>query len=167
MNAKVSRYATFLQPRASPHAMHFAERERAFGLTANAGLRGRSLTCPAENTLRRCTVQILLRLSLHLVPRRPTTIDYQRHQPEQTLLHEVIGEHLEGFIANSRERDAPVARFVERELRAYLKCGVLAHGFLRLHCDACGHDRLLAFSCKGRAVCPSCGGRRMASLNNS
>ena len=104
----------------------------------------------------------MLRLSLHLVPRRPTTIDYQRHQPEQTLLHEVIGEHLEGFIANSRERDAPVARFVERELRAYLKCGVLAHGFLRLHCDACGRDRLLAFSCKGRAVCPSCGGRRTA-----
>jgi hypothetical protein len=42
------------------------------------------------------------------------------------------------------------------------RCGVLAHGFLRLHCDACGRDRLLAFSCKGRAVCPSCGGRRMA-----
>ena len=57
-------------------------------------------------------------------------------------------EHLEGFIMSSRDRDAPVARFVERELRAYLECGVLAHGFLRLHCEACGHDRLLAFSCK-------------------
>jgi hypothetical protein len=55
-------------------------------------------------------------------------------------------------------RAAPVARFVEREVRAYLACGVLAHGFLRLHCDACGHDRLLAFSCKGRGFCPSCGG---------
>ena len=105
---------------------------------------------------------ILLRLSLHSIPRRPTTIDYQRHRPEQTLLHEVVREYLEGFIAGSRERAAPVARFVERELRAYLACGVLAHGFLRLHCDACGRDRLLAFSCKGRAVCPSCGGRRMA-----
>ncbi len=51
--------------------------------------------------------------------------------------------------------------FVEREFRAYLECGVLAHGFLRLHCDACGCDRLLPFSCKGR-FCPSCGGRRMA-----
>ena len=56
----------------------------------------------------------------------------------------------------------PVARFVEREIRAYLDCGILARGFLRLHCDACGRDRLLAFSCKGRALCPSCGGRRMA-----
>ena len=57
---------------------------------------------------------------------------------------------------------APVARFVEREVRRYLECGVLAHGFLRVHCDACGHDRLVAFSCKGRGFCPSCGGRRMA-----
>ncbi|MCP4136907.1 MAG: transposase, partial [bacterium] len=40
--------------------------------------------------------------------------------------------------------------------------GVLAHGFVRLHCEGCGHDRLLAFSCKGRGVCPSCAGRRMA-----
>ncbi len=43
-----------------------------------------------------------------------------------------------------------------------LRCGVLAHGFLRLHCDECGHDRLVAFSCKRRGFCPSCGGRRMA-----
>ena len=56
----------------------------------------------------------------------------------------------------------PVARFVEREVGAYLECGVLAHGFLRAHCDGCGHDRLVAFSCKGRGFCPSCGGRRMA-----
>ncbi len=43
-----------------------------------------------------------------------------------------------------------------------MRCGVLAHGFLRLHCDDCGHDRLVAFSCKRRGFCPSCGGRRMA-----
>jgi hypothetical protein len=51
---------------------------------------------------------------------------------------------------------------VEREFRGYLACGILAHGFLRVHCDNCGHDRLVAFSCKGRGFCPSCGGRRMA-----
>src|SRR5213596_807259 len=50
----------------------------------------------------------------------------------------------------------------ELELRSFLECGVLAHGFLRVHCDACGEDRVVAFSCKGRAVCSSCGGRRMA-----
>ncbi len=73
-------------------------------------------------------------------------------------------ENLETLLANAHEQGAPVARFVERELRAYLDCGILARGFLRLHCDACGHDRLLAFSCKGRGLCPSCGGRRMAEI---
>ena len=43
-----------------------------------------------------------------------------------------------------------------------LECGILAHGFLRLRCGACGHDKLLAFSCKRRGFCPSCGARRMA-----
>ena len=66
------------------------------------------------------------------------------------------------FLARARAEGAPVAHFVEREIRAYLNCGVLAHGFLRVHCDTCGHDRLVAFACKGRGFCPSCGGRRMA-----
>ncbi|MAE97099.1 MAG: hypothetical protein CL910_20820 [Deltaproteobacteria bacterium] len=35
-----------------------------------------------------------------------------------------------------------------------------SHGFLRLHCDACGHDRLVPFACKRRGFCPSCRGRR-------
>ena len=30
----------------------------------------------------------------------------------------------------------------------------------RVFCDGCGHDRLLAFSCKG-ALCPSCNARKM------
>ena len=29
-------------------------------------------------------------------------------------------------------------------------------------CGNCGHDFVVAFSCKGRGVCPSCNGRRMA-----
>ena len=34
---------------------------------------------------------------------------------------------------------------------------------MRCRCDACGHDLLVAFSCKSRTVCPSCAGRRMAN----
>jgi len=51
--------------------------------------------------------------------------------------------------------------FVEKELRGYLACGILAHGFARLRCDACHREHLVAFSCKGRGICPSCAGRRM------
>jgi hypothetical protein len=87
---------------------------------------------------------------------------YERRRPEETTLHTVVREHLETFLARARERDRPVPRFVEREFRAYLECGILSHGFLRLHCDECRLDRLVPFSCKRRGFCPSCGGRRMA-----
>ena len=53
-------------------------------------------------------------------------------------------------------------RFVEQEFRDFLRCGWLAGGFARFRCGACGLNRLVAFSCKGRGFCPSCGGRRMA-----
>jgi len=51
---------------------------------------------------------------------------------------------------------------VRDEFDAFLECGILAHGFLRLRCGDCGHDKLVAFSCKRRGFCPSCGARRMA-----
>ncbi len=44
---------------------------------------------------------------------------------------------------------------------AYLKCGILAHGFLHLTCDDCKEEKLVAFSCKKRCFCPSCTGKRM------
>jgi len=78
---------------------------------------------------------------------------YTRRRPEETVLHAVVREELETFLARAREREHPVPRFVEREFRAYLACGMLEHGFVRVRCDACGCDRLVAFSCKGRAFC--------------
>jgi DNA-directed RNA polymerase subunit RPC12/RpoP len=50
---------------------------------------------------------------------------------------------------------------VEREFRRYLECGILARGFARARCAGCGHDFLVAYSCKGRGVCPACNTRRM------
>ena len=87
---------------------------------------------------------------------------YQPRHPDQSLLYQVIAEHLETFLARQQERDRSVPGFVEREFRAFLECGILAHGFLRVHCDACGQDRLVPFACRGRGFCPSCTGRRMA-----
>ena len=34
-------------------------------------------------------------------------------------------------------------------------------GFARARCGDCGHDYIVAFSCKGCGVCPSCNTRRM------
>jgi hypothetical protein len=88
--------------------------------------------------------------------------EYRPRNPEENPLYGVVAEHLETFLARQQERDRPVPHFVERELRAFLECGVMANGFLRVHCDACGKDRVVPFSCKGRSVCSSCCGRRMA-----
>jgi hypothetical protein len=87
---------------------------------------------------------------------------YVPRNPEATVLYSVVAGHLETFLSRQRERDRLVPRFVERELRAFLDCGILARGFLRVHCDACGLDRVVPYSCKRRGFCPSCGGRRMA-----
>ena len=87
---------------------------------------------------------------------------YRPRNPETTVLYQVVAEQLETFLSRQQKRDRPVPRFVEEEFRSFLDCGILARGFLRLHCQDCGQDRLLAFSCKGRVWCPSCGGRRMS-----
>ncbi len=88
------------------------------------------------------------------MPRRPT----------ETVLYGLVREHLEPFLVYAREHyDSGLPSYVEAELRAYLKCGVFAEGFTRAHCDSCGHDLLVAFSCHGRSICPSCCGRRMAN----
>ena len=78
------------------------------------------------------------------------------------MLYGVVQAELETFLARAHARGRIVPRFVERELRGFLRCGILAHGFVRVHCDDGGLDRVVAFSCKGRGFCPSCGGRRMA-----
>ena len=56
---------------------------------------------------------------------------YGRRRPEESALYDVVRAELETFLARARERDRTVPRFVERELRAYLGCGILAHGFVR------------------------------------
>ena len=87
----------------------------------------------------------------------------RRREPARGVLHRVRLAHLESFFARSRTSDARRGppRFVERELYGYLQCGLLAFGFALVHCSGCGRDELVAFSCKGRGFCPSCGSQRI------
>jgi hypothetical protein len=74
-----------------------------------------------------------------------------------------VKQHAASFIAHTEaSTGAELPRFVKDEFEAFLECGILAHGFLRLRCGECGHDKLLAFSGKRRGFCPSCGARRMS-----
>ncbi|MBM4251980.1 MAG: hypothetical protein FJ146_08415, partial [Deltaproteobacteria bacterium] len=87
---------------------------------------------------------------------------YQARQPEDTVLCEVLAEHVETFIAQRETDGKGLPEFVVKELRGYLRCGVLQYGFLRTKCKACDFDRAVPFLCKGRGFCPSCCGKRMA-----
>jgi hypothetical protein len=89
-------------------------------------------------------------------------VGYRPRRPAQSTLYRVVSTELEGFLARQAEADRPVPEFVENELRAFLECGILAHGFCRVHCAHCRKDKLVPFSCKGRGICSSCSGRRMA-----
>jgi len=90
-------------------------------------------------------------------------VHYERHRPEQTTLYRLVQQHAATFFAQAEDAaGADLPQFVKDEFEAFLECGILAHGFLRLHCGDCGHDKLVAFSCKRRGFCPSCGAWRMA-----
>jgi len=91
------------------------------------------------------------------------SITYESRDPAGSTLYQIVRDHFETFrvqAASLRDGEG-LPRFVEHEFRNFLRCGWLAGGFARFRCDECGLDRLVPFSCKGRALCSSCGGRRM------
>lgn len=87
---------------------------------------------------------------------------YIRHRPETTLLYQVVREYWPEFQAELASHGKYLPAYVTKEFDEYLKCGRLEHGFLRVRCDSCHDEKLVAFSCKKRGFCPSCGARRMA-----
>ena len=96
--------------------------------------------------------------------RAPPFIDppgYARHRPEATLLYQLVERHYAEFVATREAAGRPLPRYVQEEFEAYLKCGRFEHGFLRVRCENCRAEKLVAFSCKRRGFCPSCGARRM------
>ena len=93
---------------------------------------------------------------------------YNSRHPERTLLYQTIAEHFETWheLASAGQFDGQGDHhtpkpYVRQAFRKYLECGIFAHGFARAWCDDCGHDYFVAYSCKGRGVCPSCNTRRM------
>jgi hypothetical protein len=88
---------------------------------------------------------------------------YERRRPEETVLYQLVQEHVETFFAQiEAETGAGLPGFVKAEFEAFLECGILAHGFLRVRCAECAQEKLVAFSCKKRGFCPRCGARRLA-----
>ena len=95
--------------------------------------------------------------------RSSAAVHYECHRPEQTTLYRLVQQHAATFFAQTEvAAGADLPQFVKDELDAFPECGILAHGFLCRRCGDCGHDKLVAFSCKRRGFCPSCEARRMA-----
>ena len=122
----------------------------------------RALCFAGCNNLRR-----ILFLCTVFVPTKPKL--YNPRHPERTLLYQTVAEHYETWLelASAGQFDgqgdySTPKPYVRKAFAKYLECGIFGHGFARARCDDCGHDYFVAFSCKGRGVCPSCTTRRMA-----
>lgn len=90
---------------------------------------------------------------------------YRRRQPENGTLYQAVAEHLPAFLAAAEQAERAVPKFVRREFEAFLGCGLVEKGAVRVRCPACGFDRLIAFSCKSRSgLCQSCSARRMVDV---
>ena len=87
--------------------------------------------------------------------------NYQRHQPEQTLLHQLVERHYPAFKASLEAQGRYLPRYIQQEFSNFLQCGRLEYGFLRVRCEVCHHERLVAFSFKRRGFCASCGERQV------
>ncbi|MEI7591187.1 MAG: transposase, partial [Deltaproteobacteria bacterium] len=89
-------------------------------------------------------------------------ISYEQRKPELTKLYQIISAGWKTFLSEREQEGRSVPKYIVEEFESYLRCGILAYGFGRLHCATCDTDYLVPFSCKGRGFCPSCGARRMA-----
>jgi len=95
---------------------------------------------------------------------REKLASYRRREPEKSVLYRVVSslhEELERVWTERYQESYGVLRKeVKSNLESYLNCGLLDHGAARVYCDGCRHSYLVAFSCKGRNLCPSCAAKR-------
>jgi hypothetical protein len=94
----------------------------------------------------------------------PALRRYSRRTPEKSALykivynfHEKLGQDWEAKF----QHDFGLHRKIVKDtFKSYLNCGILSFGAARAYCSDCKHSELIAFSCKCRGVCPSCGAKR-------
>ena len=95
---------------------------------------------------------------------RERLYEYRRRSPESTELYRLIYNYREEFEycyeELFQERYGFLKSHVLESFDSYLNCGILRHGCARAVCENCDHSELIAFSCKRRLLCPSCGAKR-------
>jgi hypothetical protein len=84
------------------------------------------------------------------------------HDARDSPLWQIVNEFFPKLVDYVRRHDQHVPAFVERELEAFLACGLIERGFTHIRCATCDARQLVPFTCKSRALCPTCCGRRMS-----
>ena len=93
---------------------------------------------------------------------------YQPRNPKASAYYRCVEDHFEQLEAVWDERYQRRFGFwrpyVTDVIQRYLDCGDLHFGFARVKCEDCGHEYLLAYSCKRRHFCPSCHQKRVVEF---
>ena len=93
---------------------------------------------------------------------------YRPRRPRETPLYRLVEEHYERFEQVYPERYEDRYGFFRLVIREtvykYLGRGDLKQGFARVRCRECGHEYLLAYSCKRRYFCTSCHTKRAVAF---
>lgn len=99
-------------------------------------------------------------------PPRSGPAIYRPREPQATPLYRLLETRYETVKGEWEERFESRYGFwrgcVDGAVARYLDCGILENGFARVRCAECCKDMLVAFSCKGRGLCPSCAAKRAA-----
>ena len=87
-----------------------------------------------------------------------TTLDvYRQRKSQNSAYYRCDEDFFETFEQVYQERFEQKYGFfrpyVRQVIYRYLDCGILKNGFARVRCEDCGHEYLLAHSCKRRHFC--------------
>jgi hypothetical protein len=90
---------------------------------------------------------------------------FLRRKPRYTPYYGCIEDYYEEFKRTYdrkfNKKYGYLRSHIEKVIYQYLDCGILHNGFARIQCGSCGHESLLAFSCKRRHFCSYCHAKRV------
>ena len=93
---------------------------------------------------------------------------YKPRNPKASRYYQCVADHFETLEMIWEERYERQYGFwrswIRHVIYRYLACGDCHCGFARVKCKGCGHEYLLAFSCKRRHFCPSCHQKRVVEF---
>jgi hypothetical protein len=88
------------------------------------------------------------------------TAVYRPRHPERSSFYRILERCFDNYVGRYDERfeshSGPLRPVVTRTVGAFLDCGRLFNGFVRIRCPSCGREHLPTFSCQTRNFCPSC-----------